>query len=46
MGENLTAENQCLHVENDYPKICKAWFWKTSGASKKADGVQKISDIH
>lgn len=36
--EDLLAEVQRLRAENDYLKICKPWFWKTSDASTKNAG--------
>lgn len=36
--EDLLAEVQRLRAENDYLKICKPWFWKTSDASTKNVG--------
>lgn len=36
--EDLLAEVQRLRAENDYLKICKPWFWKTSDASTKSAG--------
>ena len=40
--EDLLAEVQRLRAENDYLKICKPWFWKTSDASTKTLVVQKL----
>ena len=39
--EDLLAEVQRLRAENDYLKICKPWFWKTSDASTKNAGSSK-----
>ena len=39
--EDLLAEVQRLRAENDYLKICKPWFWKTSDASAKNAGSSK-----
>lgn len=36
--EDLLAEVQRLRAENDYLKICKPWFWKTSDTSTKNAG--------
>lgn len=36
--EDLLAEVQRLRAENDYLKICKPWFWKTSDASAENAG--------
>lgn len=39
--EDLLAEVQRLRAENDYLKICKPWFWKTSDASAENAGSSK-----
>ena len=39
--EDLLAEVQRLRAENDYLKICKPWFGKTSDASTKNAGSSK-----
>lgn len=44
--EDLLAEVQRLRAENDYLKICKPWFWKTSDASTKTLVVQKLRQKH
>lgn len=36
--EELQAEVQWLHAENEYPKTYKLWFWKTSDTSAKNAG--------
>ncbi|MFR0804912.1 MAG: IS3 family transposase [Subdoligranulum sp.] len=44
--EDLLAEVQRLRAENDYLKICKPWFWKTSDTSTKTLVVQKLRQKH
>lgn len=44
--EDLLAEVQRLRAENDYLKICKPWFWKTSDASTKNAGSSEAKAKH